>query len=290
MYRIFICLFALLLASCAKNEKSKENHYPDNAYIYGEGYGSSYELAKQAAIKDITTALQVNVRYSDISSITQDNNSLSTSGMSNVYLDSNIKNLSNVEVVESQENKDGFKVRARINKIIMQSQLIESIYKEEHQMDNMIKTCGMPSLRDFNKMKTIFTTYQNDILLYNALSKLPLESENAKYQSMLNNPPSYELRFFFNTRSSHNKDIESIITPEIGRFVSINPDSNIHIDVNVEYRQNIEIIIKVYDCNNSIILQIPINTYINTANYDNNRQRLGPIVYKRILDELNKGL
>ena len=90
----------LFFVGCNVANDTKNRHLDSkkSQYLYGNGSSYSLEAAKQYAIKDLVTNLQVSIKYSAKDSTTQVNNTLHTRASSDIVIESQIKDLPAIEI------------------------------------------------------------------------------------------------------------------------------------------------------------------------------------------------
>ncbi len=278
-----ICFFSINIIGC-KNTKNIIYESKNNDYIYGQGYGSSFEVAKQHAIQDLTTNLKVSIKYSLSNTIQENNNTLKTSGVSNILFESHIKDLPFIEI--DQTNKDGNKVFVRIK--IKQSMLRDDIYNriqtKQQKLSSIIIQCDTPSFKQYKSFKALLNDLRSDISLYQILSGNMSYGNSilTNFQDSIATMPKYIVSWDSNL--INNRDIKDIIILELSKFIKIDKVANRILNINIVNDETMKILLKFYDCSKNIENIIQIDTYmqINHIGANKLKSRLGAIIYKAI--------
>lgn len=242
-------------------------------YFEGTGYGNTPQQAKSAAIKDLSTNLQVSVKYSAQDVTTRQNNELQTSGYTNVSLESQIKDLPGLEVVKETKKKDQYIVQVRVDKALLQSQILNRVQSNQAILNSVLQSCNTIGFSNQDKFKKAFRDYQKDLSLYNIVSKNTSygSMDLARYNEAANALPSYKVNIKFDNELSSNDDAKRIIYTELGKFIKIDDDSKNIVEILVSGNDSLVLYFDFYDCNGKLD---------SNVKFDATRNRLGPIVYK----------
>ncbi len=283
---LLICTISIGIISCKSAKDIDTLQQKDNKYIYGEGQGVSFDVAKQYAIQDLTTNLKVSIKYSLQNTTQQENNVLQTKAMSNIRLESQIKDLPSVEVDKIKKSKDKVFVRVKVKQSILKSEIYNRVQFKKQKLLSMITQCDTPSFSNFRVFKTLLKDLTSDISLYQALAENMDYGNNilASLQDSISTKPKY--RILWNNKHQYNaNEIQDIIASEIAKFIKIDKDSkrDLIIDINSNDK-TIVIFLKFYDCDKNMENAIQIDTYMQQSSIkmSSSKSRLGAIIYKAI--------
>ncbi|MWV61467.1 hypothetical protein DCO58_09395 [Helicobacter saguini] len=291
VFRAILCVLMVCFVGCggAISGVKKDSKTPQ--YLYGQGSGSSFEVAKAEAIKDLSTNLQVSVKYNAVDNTRQNNDKLSTTGYSNIALESQIKDLPSIEVVKNVKKGNIYQAQVRVDKNILQDSIFTRLNASESVLDSILQECGTPSFSTFEKFKKVLREYKRDVNLYQIISKNA--SFNAEklndYEKIANNKPRYNV--ITNADSvGLNPRIASITLSEIDKFITLdsNAKSALFVGFDEALSDNFRIDFRFFSCKGDSKLDsaISVNTHIKARELgeEKNLRRIGPIIYKAIKD------
>ncbi|TLD83404.1 LPP20 family lipoprotein [Helicobacter trogontum] len=284
---ISIVLLSLYGCKDVKNASLNKDK-PSKDYIYGEGSGVNFDLAKQYALQDLATNLQVSIRYSTQQNIAQHNNTLQTSGISNTLLESKIKDIPSVEVEKTTKKDNRVNVRVRVSKEVLEGSIRNRIIHAQNDLQTILQTCNQVSFSQYKKFKTKLSGLKEDIALYQALTK-NMSYGNAMildFQNMISTYPSYALHWELNGLYNYQNDIQAIITTELSKFIKINPQAKQTLYIKANNDNPLQFLLQFYDCKNNLENAIQINTHAskNDMLQGSKKSRLGAIIYKALND------
>lgn len=285
---ICIMLFGLHGCSHAKDtsfHKDKTN----KGYIYGEGSGPNFDIAKQYALQDLATNLQVSIKYSTQQNINQKNDTLQTSGMSNTFLESKIKDIPSVEVEKTTKQGNKVNVRVRVSREILEGSIANRITQAQSDLSSMLKTCNQVSFSQYKKFKEILRALKEDIVLYQALTK-NMSYGNImllEFQNSISTLPNYALHWELDSLHSYKQEAQAILTAELSKFIKIDSKAKQILHIKVSNNNPLQFLLEFYDCKNNLESAIHINTHANQHDIlqGSKKSRFGAIVYKAIETE-----
>ena len=117
IYKIFLfvlCYLFIIACSMTSSHANKNLYKKDVQYFYGVGYGDTLTLAKENALKDLATNLQVSVQFKTQNTVYQSNQSLETIGNTSLSLESSLKDLSGIEVDAVKKTNKEYEVHVKI--------------------------------------------------------------------------------------------------------------------------------------------------------------------------------
>lgn len=283
---VFQIFLSMVICGCATSESSLKNNTSKNAnYLYGEGFDDTFELAKQNAIRDLSTNLQVSIKYSSVDSTQQINNSFQTSGNNTTIVESQIKDLPAIEIDTNSYKNNKYFVRVKVEKSLMQSQIFNRLQSNEQKLDSMLHTCHSPQFQEYKQFQHIFKQYINDIQVYRILTKnMNFNSDIVQqYQRIANALTQYAITFE-NTHLENATIVQNIVSGELSKFVKIDNQATKHITIAFYANKTLVVNLSFYDCNNQLETFKQINTYLSLKDLQDEakRSRLGAIIYKAL--------
>ncbi|RDU67590.1 hypothetical protein CQA53_00855 [Helicobacter didelphidarum] len=280
--------FILFFVGCADNIKSQnlQKDSKQKEYLYGIGYGASFQEAKQYAIKDLSTNLQVSIKFVAKDVVRQKDNSLQTSGIAEVSLESAIKDLPALEIEKQTKKDNKFSVRVRVEKSLLQSQILNRIQANQQTLDSLLETCNTPPFHKYKDFKQILEDYKNDLAIYQILSKnMSYNSAlTIHYQDISNSLPNYNIKLEFQHDNPNNIKVQRTLYSELGKFIKIDSSATKTLEILIENADITMVYLSFYDCNKKLENVVKINTYLpyNTFYQAQQITRFGAIVYKNI--------
>lgn len=283
---VLMCVLASFLAGCASGVK-KDSKMPQ--YIYGQGLGTSFEMAKAQAIKDLSTNLQVSIKYQEQNVTTQRDNTLSQSGYSNVTAESSLKNLPEVEITQNKKIKNNYEVQVRVDKMKLMQSVQLQVDNNAQELSGMLGNCGRTNIMNHQKFVKIFKEYQQNLSFYRVLSE-DYSFEDAHLREFSNiaaQLPRYNIRV---SNELNMSDLDDILRNELQKFVrqdSNAPLANVSLESSGTRGYVVSFLFYGCNANEGAIKGIRIDTHLNAKEMTNRGlQRLGPIVYKGLLQEI----
>ncbi|WP_181881841.1 LPP20 family lipoprotein [Helicobacter sp. MIT 14-3879] len=279
-----------MMIACSHHALHSSNNLykKDFEYLYGVGYGKKLNIAKENAIKDLITNLQVSVKFTSQNTTMQNNQSLETIGNASTFLESSFNNLTGVEIDDVRHEKNNITVRVKIAKTILQAQIMQKVQNAQDFLESSTNKCGSPSFKEFKKFQAAFKEWQNNISLLQSLTKNSYEIQTQQYASMIAHNPNYNLVIDFKSISQYQQEIANILTTELNKFITINKAAKNTVHVQIIQDKEIHLYFTFNNCKGEIEHSLHINTYMPESSLSdaNNKTRLGAIIYKNILDSL----
>lgn len=278
----------LFFVGCNVANDTKNRHLDSkkSQYLYGNGSSSSLEAAKQYAIKDLVTNLQVSIKYSAKDSTTQVNNTLHTRASSDIVIESQIKDLPAIEIDKITKKDNMIFVRVRVDKNLLQAQIANRLQNNKQTLDSLLQFCQTPAFNQYKHFKHVMQDYKNDVSLYQVLSKdmLYATEELSNYQEIIDILPSYRVNIEFKGLQSYKNELKHILHAELSKFIKIDDEATKTLRVVVNDESVVMFYLNFYDCHNNIETSLQINTYMSGENIHINTQkgRIGAIIYKGI--------
>lgn len=283
LYTCITCFVLSIFAGCAQSPTHDSKNV---AYIYGEGSGANFEMAKQRAIQDLATNLQVSVKYSMQQQTRQNNQSLQTSGMSNMQLESKIKDIPSIEVVSTTKKGNITNVRVRVLQSVLEGAIHNRIQAAQQQLYAMLETCDAIPFKQHRAFKKTLQELQGDIALYRSLTK-DMSYGNAAlstFQESVAELPTYAVVWELSELGEHEREVQTILNAEMSKFIKINGSATRTIHVQTNTDDVVRFFLRFSDCKNNPENTIQINTHIKKHAIANGAQRarLGAVIYKGI--------
>ena len=282
---IYVILFSLY--GCKDTKDISFNKEKTNTdYIYGDGSGVNLDIAKQHALQDLATNLQVSIKYSTRQNVNQHNNTLKTSSMSNTFLESKIKDVPSVEVEKTIKKGDKVSVRVKVSKKILEGSILNRITQAQNELLSMFKTCNQVSFSQYKKFKKILVELKEDVALYQALTR-NMNYGNAMildFQNIASIYPSYALYLELDSLLDYKEEASEIIISELSKFIKMNNKAKQTLHIKVSNDNPLQFLLQFYDCNKNLENAIQINTNSNKNDIlsGSKKSRLGAILYKAI--------
>ena len=282
---VVVAFIAVFIQACGLK---KSVALEGDGYYYGEGRGVTFELAKQNAIKDLTTNLQVSVKYTSTNTTTQTNDTLQYSGSTNVSLESQIKDLPAIEVYKQSKKKNNHEVEVRLSKATLKNQMLTRVQKAQGSLDSMIGACKSTSFKNHEDFKRTFKEYSGNVALYQiAANDFTFGSDSVlQYQNIAASEPKYSVKISFEEDSPLNKDVERAIFTELSKIIKIDNNSNMPLEIQVDNTSRLVLHFDFYDCQNKLEDSKKVDTFTDFQSFSEKSKlaRLGPIIYKALED------
>lgn len=259
----------------------------DGNYFYGEGSGSSKQEAKAQALKDLATNLQVSVQYSATDTTSHTNNTLTSSGSSNISLQSQIKDLPGIEVYEEKKKGSTFHAKVRVNKAQLQNALYGKVSTSQARLVAMAGSCFSVPFKSYNAFKRTLKDYKRDLTLYQIVSKNMNygTAELVRYEKMAGILPRYKLEAAWSGFSDNDEVIGRIVSSELDKFITrdSNADSTLYVKI-FNDTGLLALHLQFSDCEGNPDSVIDIKTDLRTSSLheEKNQRRIGPVIYKQI--------
>lgn len=292
IYKIVKCLCIIMCISIQGCKSAKELNLEkkdittNTSYIYGQGSGSSLEVAKQYAIQDLATNLQVSIKYSMQQNTLQKDNTLQTSGLSNTFLESKIKDIPQIEVEKTWKKGNNIYVRVRVSKSVLEGIIKNRIQNAEQKLQAMLNSCETIAFSKYNNFKKIFMELQNDITLYQILTKDTSYGNTtiATFQNALATLPMYKIKWDLQNLYGCENELRSIITAELSKFIKINTQATRTLHITTTNDNTLRLFLNFKDCNDNPENTIQIDTRENKKDILKGKQRVrvGAVIYKTI--------
>ncbi len=256
-------------------------------YFYGIGHGSDINKAKENAIRDLITNLQVTVQFQTHSITTHNNQSLESSGMQYAFFESDFKNLRGLEVERVQHKNNQTIAHVRILKSSLQAQIAQKVQIMQDSLESLLQKCDSLSLKSFRIFQSTFKQWQNNVMLLQSLTdNFSLYNQRLKaYGALAMSKPSYNLVI---ESPKLDSDILAIISGELNKFIVISQDAQNILRLKIIHDDSIRLYLIFEDCKGDREHSIQIDTYLTESSLKSNKNkiRLGAIIYKSILDSL----
>lgn len=288
---IFICIFFMIspiFVACSNTNATNldSKNMQNSKYFYGEGSGSTFDAAKAEAIKDIATNLQVSVKYNSLDSTRQQGEMLTTTGFSNVALESQIKDLPAIEVTKSSKKDNIFTIKVRLEKSILQNQILNRINSSQNLLESMLETCKDTSFTNHNKFIQTLKDYKKDVFLYQIITKNSAYGSAIllEYNAIANALPRYQVNITFKDENIINNDIKNIIYAELSKFIKIDNDASKILNINVNNSDVAVLYLNFYDCANKLESSLKIDTFLHYSDLSSQKsqKRFAAIFYKNL--------
>lgn len=282
-----ICIMLFGLHGCGNAKDTSFNRDKINkGYIYGEGSGPNFDLAKQYALQDLATNLQVSIKYSTQQNVNQNNDTLQTSGMTNTFLESKIKDIPSVEVEKTTKQGNKVNVRVRVSREVLEGSIVNRITHAQTELSAMLQTCNQVSFSKYKKFKKILSELKEDIALYQALTK-NMSYGNAmllNFQNSISTLPNYALHWEIDSLHSYKQEAQAIFAAELSKFIKIDPNAKQTLHIKVSNNNPLQFLLEFHDCKNNLESAIQINTHASQHDIlqGSKKSRFGAIVYKAI--------
>ncbi len=282
---IAIIWFGIYGCKDIKNQNLHANKINNLAYIYGEGSGSSFDIAKKNAIQDLATNLQVSVKYSMQQNMQQNDNTLQTRGISNTFLESKISNIPSIEVEKTIKKDNKITVRVRVEQALLEGAIANRIHTAQQQLQAMLDTCDTLAFWQYKKFKKTLQELQADITLYQALTK-NMSYGNAMlatFQDSITNLPSYSITWDLHNLYGHAQETQAILIAELSKFIKIDSHATRTLYVQANTEGTLRFFLHFKDCKSNPENTIQIDTHASTKDIlGAKNMRLGAIIYKTI--------
>lgn len=255
-------------------------------YIYGQGSSSSFEAAKQYAIQDLATNLQVSISYSMQQNTQQKDDSLQINGLSRTFLESKMKDIPSIEVEKTWKKGNNIYVIVRVEKSVLEGAIINRIQNTTQKMQAMFSLCETLAFSKYRKFKKMFGELQNDITLYQILTKNMNYGNTiiATFQKELSTFPAYKIVWDLQNLYGYENEIQAILTSELSKFIKIDMQAKRTLYVTTNTDDILRLFLHFKDCENNPENTIQIDTHANKKDMlqGAQRARLGAIIYKAI--------
>lgn len=280
---VLLCCFIYFISCSSNNLGALDNDSKNASYLYGIGYGKDANSAKENAIKDLATSLQVSIQVQAQNTTVHNDYSLKTSGIQHASLESGFTDLSGIELDKVSKAGDLVVVRVRATKAILRSQILQRMKAKQDFLKASIEKCGYPSLKSYEMFKIYLKELQNDINVISALggSMTSYQLEVKDYGAIAARKLSYDLNV---EQSIYVPDVLPILLAELSKFMIISKESTRTINAKITSDKYIGLELVFLDCNGDVEDSININSYIDRhkLNSNNNKTRLGAFIYKTL--------
>lgn len=271
-----------------KDLSHKINTALDSRYIYGQGSSQSFDLAKQHAIQDLATNLQVSVKYSMQQNTQQKDNILQTSGLSKTFLESKMKDIPSIEVEKTWKNDGRTYVRVRVDKLILEGAIMNRIQNEQQRLQSILAVCQTPAFSQYKMFKKIFLELQNDIQIYQILTKNMRYGDDiiAGFQNSFARFPDYAIKWDLQNLDGYEDEVRAILVSELSKFITIDSKSKQSLYITTNFDNTFRLFLHFKDCKNNPETTIQIDTHADKKAILQGKQRarFGAIIYKTLED------
>lgn len=289
LYSIYaiICIAWLGIQGCKSTNDltyTKNNNQP--SYIYGEGYGFNFDIAKQNAIQDLATNLQVSITYSMQQDTQQKDNAMQINGLSKTSLETKIKDIPSIEVDKTWKQGNKVYLRVRVDRMVLEGAIMNRIQKSQQKLQTMLLPCETISFSHYRQFKKYFEELSSDITLYQILTKNMSYGNSmiASFQNSLAISPTYSISWDLHNLHDYEEEIKVIFISELSKFIKISSNAKQILHITANSDNNIRFFLHFKDCKYNPENTIQIDTYTNKKSMLNGMQkaRLGAIIYKAI--------
>lgn len=286
---IIMCVALINIQGCKSVKEptlTKININANKNYIYGQGSSSSFEVAKQYAIQDLATNLQVSITYSMQQNTQQKDDSLQINGLSRTFLESKMKDIPSIEVEKTWKKGNNIYVIVRVDKSVLEGAIINRIQNTTQKMQAMFSLCETLTFSKYRKFKKMFGELQNDITLYQSLTKNMNYGNTiiATFQKELATLPTYKIVWDLQNLYGYENEIQAILTSELSKFIKIDMQAKRTLYVTTNTDDIFRLFLHFNDCENNPEITMQIDTHANkkAVLQGAQRVRLGAIIYKAI--------
>lgn len=286
---IIMCIALIGVYGCKGTKEinqTKDNTKANKNYIYGQGSSSSFEAAKQYAIQDLATNLQVSIKYSMQQNTQQQDNAMQTDGLSRTFLESKIKDIPSIEVEKTWKKGNNIYVLVRVDRSVLEGAIMNRIQNAEQQLQAMLSSCQTLAFYQYKKFKRMFGELQNDITLYQILTKNMGygNAAIATFQNALSTFPAYAISWDLHDIQEYEKETKAILVSELSKFIKIDKQAKRTLHITTNSDNIFRLFLHFKDCENNPENTIQIDTHASKKDMlqGTQRTRLGAIIYKAI--------